>query len=397
VNSARLEGRCLAAQGKPWDLMAWSFAGKWGEGAWTTKTIPQLQQEAAVVLSLGGGFQAYFTQRRDASVNLWQMRLMGEVAKFCRARQAVCHKARAVPQVALLYSRAAYYRKVTKLFAPWSGELNPLKGALQALLESQYSVEVLCEHHLTGRMQEYPLIVAPEWDYLKPEFRRELLAYVRGGGNLLAIGPRTIALFAKELGAQRLGPSEEKTRWLAHGGWLGVTKTLVRPVVLRRGTRPFGRLHAENNPTSPSQPAASITRYGRGRIAGVYMDFGQRYLTASTTVARDFLGDLARELFARPLVEVKGSHQVDVCVNRLGGQLAVNLVNTSGPHADANVFTFDAVPVVGPLEVVIRIPRRPRRIALAPGGGALRFTYGRGEARLRLSQLHIHAVLLVEV
>ena len=33
----------------------------------------------------------------------------------------------------------------------------------------------------------------------QPKFKDELVAYVKAGGNLLLIGPRTAALFAKEL------------------------------------------------------------------------------------------------------------------------------------------------------------------------------------------------------
>ena len=97
VNSARVSARFLARQGKPWDLMAWSFTT---QPERRQKTAVQLQREAAVVLALGGGFQAYFTQNRDGSVRLEEMPVMAEVAKFCRERQATCHHSEMVPQVA---------------------------------------------------------------------------------------------------------------------------------------------------------------------------------------------------------------------------------------------------------------------------------------------------------
>ena len=70
VNSAALEGRIMAAQGqlyrKPWDLMSWSFWYEFnpaGARQGDQKTAVHLMQEAAEVLSLGGGFQAYYQQR----------------------------------------------------------------------------------------------------------------------------------------------------------------------------------------------------------------------------------------------------------------------------------------------------------------------------------------------
>ena len=143
---------------------------------------------------------------------------MAEVAKFCRARQALCHRAVQVPQVAILFSTAAHYRKSNGLF---SRDLARINGALQALLEGQQSVEIQGEHHLTGRMAEYPLIVVPEWEYLEPQFKEELTAYVKGGGNLLLIGPGTAALFATELGMTLAGEPRSAADWhLAYRGEL---------------------------------------------------------------------------------------------------------------------------------------------------------------------------------
>ncbi|HYW78209.1 MAG TPA: hypothetical protein VE890_01485, partial [Thermoguttaceae bacterium] len=107
VNSARFAGRCLEDQGVPWDLMSWSFSRK------TRKQKPavQLMQEAAVVLALGGGYQAYFKQDRDGAIrDPAEMDVMAQVARFCRDRQAFCHRSIAVPQIALLYSTAGHYR-----------------------------------------------------------------------------------------------------------------------------------------------------------------------------------------------------------------------------------------------------------------------------------------------
>ncbi len=355
VNSARLSGRYLTRQRVPWDLMAWSFSrGKTKDGR-NQKTAVQLQREAAVVLALGGGFQAYFTQKRDGSIREERVPVMAEVAKFCRARQALCHHATQVPQVAILFSTAAHYRKSNGLFAR---DLARMSGTLQALLEGQQSVELLGEHHLTGRMAEYPLIVVPEWEYLEPGFRDELVAYVKGGGNLLLIGPKTVALFQAELDA-------------------------VRSDAVRRSLQ-----------APDGQPAATITEFGRGNIAAVYFAFGQRYATARNEPSRQFLNDLVRQLFPKPLVEVRGSPDVDVVVNRQGGKLAVNLVNTAGPHQREPI--LDSIPPVGPLDVTIRQTAKPARVMLEPAGTPLSFEHRDGEIHLVVPRVDIHEVIVVE-
>ena len=321
VNSARVSARYLARQGKPWDLMAWSFSTQPNR---SQKSAVQLQREAAVVLALGGGFQAYFKQKRDGSIYDEQMPVMAEVAKFCRARQAICHHAEAVPQVALLFSTAANYRKLNGLFPRSYGNLT---SALLPLLENQYSVEVLGEHHLTGRMSQYPLIVVPGWEYLEPKFRDELVAYVKSGGNLLVIGPKTTALFQAELGS------------------------------------------------------TPVTKLGRGKIATAAAD--PQSLTA-----------LASQLLPEPMVEVSGSHDVDVCVARNHGKLLVNLVNTAGPHRTQSI--LDSIPPVGPLTVTLRHATKPSKVTLEPAGQPLPFDYRDGKIQLTVPTVAIHEVIVVE-
>ena len=399
VNTARLEARAMARQGKPWDLMAWSFAAKWTEGGaagWCTKSVPQVQQEAAAVLSVGGGFQAYFTQKRDASISEWQMKLMSEVAAFCRARQQYCHHAMAVPQVGLVLSGKAFYRKTKRLFAPWEGDLAALAGVLRALLASQNSVEVLEEHHLRGRMAEYPVLVVPEWEWLPAAFRKELLAYVQGGGNLLLIGPAAAAMFKNELKVKLVGKPAEKVQWLEHDGWLGAMRTASQQVKLAAGAKPFGRLFPQNDMIGPFETAASIAKFGKGRIAATYVNFGERYANAATATARKFLAALVRELFPNPIAEVTGSQYVDVAVNTLGGKLMVNLMNTAGPHANEWICAFDEVPPVGPLTVTIRTRRKPKKVTLQPAGRALRYEFSKGAVKVVLPKLEIHDIIVVE-
>ncbi len=348
VNSARLSARYLARQGKPWDLMAWSFTTKPGKGGGNRKSVAQLQREAAVVLALGGGFQAYITQKRDGSIREEQIPTMAEVAKFCRERQRICHHSEPVPQVALLYSTAAHYREVNGLF---NRDLSRINGTLQALLESQQSVEVLSEHHLTGRMSEYPLIVIPECQYLEPAFKEELLTYVRAGGSLLLVGPESAALFPVELNATLEGSPKSDTRFVA---------------------------------------------LGKGKIAASYSAFSRDYLGGRTPAKRAFLNGLARQLFPKPMVEVTGSSDVDVAVSRLNGHLLVNLVNTSGPHADVKDPIHEAVAPVGPLEITIRTSKTPAKVTLEPGSQPLKFNFSGSEVRLTLPRLEIHSAIVVE-
>ena len=302
VNSARLSARYLAHQGKPWDLMAWSFArrGAMRNGS-RQKSAPQLQREAAVVLALGGGFQFYHTQRRDGSIREENLPVMAEVARFCRQRQAICHHAVPVPQVALLYSTASHYREINGLF---NRNLSRISGTLQALLESQLPVDVVGEHHLVGHMNDYPLIVIAECDYLEPAFKEELVRYVKTGGNLLVMGPTAASLLASELGVT-LKDAQHESRYLVYEGRGFAVQGSAQTATLESEAQSFGQLHVVSDAGVASQPAASIAAVGDGKIAATYFSFSRGYLATRSPQARAFLRDLVGQLFPTPLVDVR--------------------------------------------------------------------------------------------
>jgi hypothetical protein len=390
VNSARLAARYLARQGKPWDLMAWSFSRKTKEGR-TQKSAVQLQREAALVLAQGGGFQAYFKQKRDGSIYDEQMPVMGEVAKFCRERQQLCHHAQAVPQIGLLLSTADHYRRVNSLFGRDHSRIN---GVLQALLESQLPVEVLGEHQLAGRCADYPLLIVPECDYLEPAFRDSLAAYARNGGRLLLVGPSAAQLFAPEMGLQTPGQLRTNAALqLAHGGQALTFKSNVQ-FGQAPGAQTFGRLLTTNEAKTVSRPAATIVKLGRGQIAATHCNLGQAYLRDRPELLRRYLAGLARELFPQPLVTVQGSPDVEVTLMRNHGKLLVNLINTAGPHQTQPI--LDSIPAVGPLIVTLRLDKKPAAVTLEPGARPLAFDYQDGQLRLTVPQVKIHDIVAVQ-
>ena len=147
LDRARVEARYLASTGMPWDLMAWGF-DKGKDQGWSIKTPLQLMQEAAVVLMQGGGFQIYHQPTRSGYIVDAIIDQEGQVADFCRARKEASFKSTSVPQVALLLSSESHWDASDSVFSPWGGEFDDLEGALHALLELHYSVDILAEHQL---------------------------------------------------------------------------------------------------------------------------------------------------------------------------------------------------------------------------------------------------------
>jgi hypothetical protein len=77
-----------------------------------------------------------------------------------------------------------------------------LRKTLTQILQNHYGVQILSEHHLNSKMDQWPLIIVPGWEYLAPEFRDELAEYAKTGGRLLLIGPGPAKLFENELRTQ---------------------------------------------------------------------------------------------------------------------------------------------------------------------------------------------------
>ncbi len=403
VNSARFEGRCMQRQGKPWDLMAWAFSCRFGTRSNCTKSIPQLKQEASVVLALGGGFQAYFKQRRDGAIFPWEMKLMGAVAAFARERQEWCHRGDPVPQVALLYSGKAFYKKNTKLFGAGFGVWdNPIliaiRGMLHALLETQNVVEVCVEHHIAGRMGEYGLIVIPEWEYLEEDFRKELADYAKAGGSLLLVGSGPAELFADDTGIELEAECHgEAIRFLEYEGWFAGLLGAYREIRTSTGDEVIARHYVENQTDdSTGVPAAVVRSFGKGLVGFLPFELGKQYMNGSTPTLRKLVGGMCKRLFAEPMVEVTGSLYVDLTLSRKDGKLLVHLVNTAGPHSDADVYVYDEVMPVGPLTVRVRLPEAPNSVSLEPGGRARSTSYVGGVLSMTIDRVEIYDIIVIQ-
>lgn len=393
----RFEARFMAHQGLPWDLMTWSFGGGFaleGTPVIGLKTSPQLQQEAATIISLGGGYQSVSNQKLDGSIIEWQLDVMEDVAGFCRDRQQLCHNAELVPQVALVHAGPAFYGGPGPLFLS-IGLVDALLGTLESLLGSQNTVDIMMPHQFQGRMQDYPLVVIPEWPEFPAGFKDEVLAYVENGGNLLIIGPRAVIQFEQELDVSLEGTVDDQAiKFLEFDGWLDGRKSAFQEAKLGARAVPFGRLFDAFDFDSVQHPAASITPYGRGRIAAVFFNFGEYYRNTQTSIPRKFLHNLVRELFPEPMVEVTGSQLVEVVLARKAGKTVVHLINTAGQADNARVYIFDEIPPIGPLQVFLRLDHEPKSLTLEPGGTPLAFTYENGVVRADVPKVDIHAMVV---
>jgi hypothetical protein len=391
VYRSAFEARALAPQGKPWDLMSWGFSWNGAKMPMSNKSAVQLKQEAAEVIAMGGGIQFYYTQNRDLSLKPWLADILKELGDFARARQPYTHKATAIPQVALLFP-AGSYRKQSG--SPFAGPPAKLPATLYALLDNQLPVELLMEHHLTGRMQRYPMIVIPECQELEQAMVDELREYVKNGGRLLVIGAETANIFASELGISSSEKKEEDIAFISAAGRLGGIRSARLQVKLEPDAKAISHFYRSNDYVDRLDDiSASVCNVGKGRIAAIYFDAGSAYADYKTPVVRDFISSAVEALQAERKVEVKGSHLVHVALNELKGGTFINLINIAGEHTNRAAIGYDQVPPLTDLRISIK--GKPARVRLQPEGKDLPLRYANGVTTVVLPKLEIHSILEV--
>ena len=401
-NAARVHARYMANVGLPWDLMAWAFAAHQEAGS-IYKTAPQLQREAAVVLSQGGGFETYFMPDRHGGFAEFHIDLMREVSEFCQKRRSICFQSESIPQVAVLYDATTPRNSCAIVNAIYGRGYSAMRGMVHAILGAGHSVDIVADHQLLGQLDRFPLVAVPEWDGLKPEMIGQLIHYVRRGGSLLVVGGKMARLFADVLGV-RVGRFSDADAFVhvprstsvelagvvrVKGPWLDVEPA--------RGTRVLAWRTPGMYEREGRAPAATITRVGKGQVAAVYGSLGQAHFDAHSPWSRGLFGSMLDRLY-KPIVRISGSHQVDMALRRKDRKLAVHLVNVAAMTAAANgrYPLIDKIPPIGPITVDIRLARRPRRVRLEPEGRTLRCRWTANTVTVTVPRLEIHQALVIE-
>jgi len=264
------------------------------------------------------------------------------------------------------------------------------------MLDGQHSVEILMEHHLTGKMDNYPLIIIPECDYLEPAFIEELKKYVSSGGHLLIMGTETAKLFKNELGIKSLKTLNEDEAFYASGNKIGAIRSSIDSVEVNAGVKVLSTFYNGSDFRLKGNMIASTENsIGKGKVAGVYFNAGSGYLEYKSPVLRDYISGIINDLYPDQLVKVTGSHLVHVTVNKLNNKMYVNLVNIAGEHTNQKAIGYDEIPSSNDLTISINSVQRPAKIVLQPEGRELIVDFQNGVSRVIIPELKIHSILEV--
>ena len=396
VYNAGFQARCMALQGKPWDLMAWGFTYDFGDaGSFVgPKSLTQLEQEAAEVMAMGGGFQAYFTQNRDGSIKPWYFGLMGELSEFCHERQPYCKGAVTIPQIGLWYSTFSKRNQTDQVYG-WN--VRNVEGNLSMLLDGQQCVEILMDHQLENRLEEYPVIVIPEWTGLEGSLKEKVLDYVQKGGNLLVIGAGAVKEFEHHLGVSFIGDPKTRVCTMGFDKQMSAVKTAVQEVIPKAGTQTIGELYNGDDFRFPTgNPVATVASYGEGKIAGCYLDLANAYYTYQARGYLKIVAAVLDTLFPDPIVRVTGCDYVHAAVNQKEGKWYVHIINTAGNHFNQKVYEYDHIPATGELTLELSTLKPVKKIVLQPGDLPLTFSSEGEKVTVRVPSVSVHSIVQLE-
>lgn len=396
VYSAAFQSRCLALQGKPWDLMAWGFAPMdYSAGIHSPKSLVQIEQEAAETMAMGGGFQVYFLQNRDASFqNTIDIKAMANLAAFCRERQPYCQYSKIIPQIGMWYSVEGW-KKDNKGVYGWSSNM---EGINSLLLDGQHSVEILMDHHMRDKMEQYPVIIIPEWDYFDQKLKDRLLKYVEDGGNLLVIGAKAVKQFEPYLGVTFEGEDSAEQFNIGDldlGGVTGI-RTQWQRVIAKQGTQIIGHVyHKRDYRFQTKYPVASVTKYGKGKIAGFYMDMSASYITSRHPIYNKLVNKVIDILNPDATLRVSGSDKIHVVLGKKDASIMVHLVNTNGAHFNSKVMSYDTISPSNMLTVSLKVDKKPKSVKLQPNSKKLKFSYRKenGELEVLVPPVLVHSIV----
>lgn len=388
---ARYAGRFLAGQNKPWDLMAWNFRNSRGTMPdFAPKHPMQIMQEAAAVLSVGGGFQNYITQYGDGGLRMEEIRRMKPVAEFVRARQNYCFRAKAVHQAAVLLSQ--YDRKLESggLFSR-DGYLRTV-GLTSLFCDIGQSTEILCEHTLGENIGEYKIIAVPELAYgLREETVDQLLKYAENGGALLLAGMNTARIFAEKVGFT-VDSADRSNEWrFATVDQIDDGRLRNVHNVNAEGAETVLWVSADER--NKNESGAIVMNYGKGKVAVIGADIGSSYLESTQFIQRRALKTVCDKLYT-PIVKVENVRGLlELTLTEKDGKTFVQLINANGAHASGTTATEDFIPAVTGMKLSIALDKAPAKMILHPKEREIPFVYEDGRAIADIGMVDLYDIL----
>lgn len=395
VDSARFDGRIMAMYNRMWDIMSWGI----NFPVHHVKSALQLEQEASIILALGGGFQVYNLQDPAKVVqDPWAIPAWSELSKFVHERKEYCYGGTFVPDLGILYSQESYYEVLDVPYYRDNAYNLELYGFMLGLLDQGNSVNVVSEDTLNFEtLKKYPRFALSNSFKIKEKTKDLLLKYVLEGGELLLEGKDTIAIFANDLSLKLEKTLTNPIYFIeTNGATLEIRDefSLIKEGKLNVLSYLFpaiveGDLKCTNPPpyihkSALRYPSLGILNYGKGKIILVPENIGKNYLNERTFELENFFNNISMA-FSSHLISHNHLGELEVIYRENKGHKYLHLINLLGEHRVATVKSFNKIPPIEDVNLIINCPKEPKEIISEPDGEKIPFQYN-----LETAQLSIH-------
>lgn len=404
ADSAAVEGRVLDGRrryaGLSWDLMAWGFT-KTGtmqsDPPWVMKPVVHLCQEVSEVVALGGAVMIYNTPQRSGWLTGWHQDTLAEVAVFCRARRDACFGTTTASQAAVLYLATHHYAHNQPLYN-YGEAVQPVEGALHALLEIGRSTDVLTEEAALAHLSDYLLVVLPEQTHFTPEMIAALEAHAQAGGCVLLSGTH---LAAECPGLVGVAPESEP---ITDRVFLPVADRAVpvssgwQRVTPAAGTEVWAHRMAQQEPGKDMTADAAVTcrRVGAGSVVAIHGPLFRDYYLGHYPLLRRFIAGLVERAALPWQVTLAAPSRLELVQRRRGAELVLNLINRGAAEtlSPRRVIVEELLPV-NDVTLRVRMDAAPQSVVAVPADPAVTWEYADGVLKIRVPQVDIHTAIVV--
>ena len=401
VDSARFDGRLMQSYGRNWDIMSWGISYP----VHHVKSAVQLEQEAAVIMALGGGFQVYNMQDPQATVkDEWAIPIWADVSRFVRSRKAFCHNAKVKPDVGILYSPKAYYSCMPQSIFWRDNTYNmELNGVLMALCDTGRSVNMLHTQILTPQqLSQYETVVVTDYVEMENNVQEQLLDYVRNGGKLLVIGAQAAENLKGILNIPMEKGAKQPVVVLKGRGAAVEMRCPYMRLLNTPGTFQMdeceveGDLDCHNPPptifVAGQIPSFAIYPVGSGSVGVIPVSLGRTYLQEQTWELKNFVKDCADAMeIGRAKVNQAGT--VELLVTEKEQKTYVHLINLLGEHRSPTVKTFANIPVATDIQVELPVEKKPKCVKLQPENQEIPYQYTDGVLHISLPGVALYTII----
>jgi hypothetical protein len=298
----------------------------------------------------------------------------------------------------VLHLASHYYAHNAPLFN-YGEALQPVEGALHALLETQRSTDVLTEDEALRSMSAYKLVVVPEQTRLSAALLQALETYAATGGCVLMSGAHLARDCPALVGATCDGAPVAEATYLPVGQRAVAVSGPWQPVVPQGATEGWVYRLAQQEPDKDATGQVAVTRrpVGQGMIVAIHGPLFRDYVIGHYPDVRAFIDGLVRRMGVEWMVEVEAPPRLELILRRKDTTLLVNLINRgAGEMLSPHRVIVQDVPPVQDVVVRVRYPRQPRSITTVPAAPQLTWAFTDGWITAHLPRVDIHSVLAVE-